>query len=456
MPVDPRRWRIGTRIAVILVLVAVGPVLLLTRLGVTRIEDQAARDGQRELIGLAAAIATGLDAELEANLQLVTGISRDRDVIAYTEATDRAGAAVEPAAEQMNGDLDILQAAHVSAGIFFILDDTGTAIASSDRKIIGGNYAYRPYWQKAMRGETNVSDVYLPIGTTSSTPGTAFAAPIRRGGRPDGTIVGVAVIKSDALTVSGVITDAPDRADRQAYIVERNGIVSASSDPDDPIRFGGLRPLSATEQRAAAAAKRFNGPVPTVPASNGVRSLVGAGSPGFTTGRLADEPVAVAWQPLVAAPWTAVVVEPLTAYDAAADDARDTALRIAGVVALVAVLIALIAGRRLSRPLRALTDAAAHLEAGTAVDEAALGAVARRRDDLGLLATRLADAARESRAREARLEAQVASLRVEIDESRRARDVQEIVDSDFFTDLQARAAEMRRRVRRNDPEGERP
>jgi len=453
--VDPRRWRIGTRIAVILVLVAVGPVLLLTRLGITRIEDQAARDGQRELIGLAAAIASGLDAELEANLNLVTGISRDRDVVVYTEAADRAGAAADPAAEPINADLDILQEAHVTAGIFFILDDTGTAIASSDRKIIGGNYAYRPYWQRAMRGETNVSDVYLPIGTTSSTPGTAFAAPIRRGGRADGAVIGVAVIKSDALTVSGVITEAPDREDRRAYIVERNGIVSASSDPDDPNRFDSLRPLTDAEQRATAEAKRFDGPVPTASASRGVRSLVGTRRSGFTTGTLADEPVAVAWQPLAAAPWTAVVVEPLAAYKASAEDARSAALRIAGAVALVAVLIALLAARRMSRPLQALTEASARLEAGTPVDEEALAVVARRRDDLGLLATRLADAARETRAREARLEAQVASLRVEIDESRRAADVKEIVDSDFFTDLQARATEMRRRVRGDEPEGER-
>ena len=454
MHVDPRRWHIGTRIAVILVLGAVGPVLLLTRLGITRIENQAARDGQRELIGLAGAIAAGLDAEIEANLRLVTGISRDRDIVAYTEAVDRSGAAVEPAAEQINADLDVLKEAHVGAGIFFVLDDTGTAIASSDRKILGGNYAYRPYWQEAMRGETNVSDVYLPIGTTSSTPGTAFAAPIRRGGRPDGAILGVAVIKSDALTVSGVITDAPDRDDRRAYIVEHDGIISASSEPDDPIRFGSIAPLSPTAQRAAAAAKRFDGPVPTIATSPDVRALVGSPQPGFTTGKLAGESVAVAWQPLVSAPWTAVVVEPLSVYDTAADDARRTALRIAGAVAVIAVLIALIAARRLTRPLLALTEASARLEAGTPVDEEALAVVARRRDDLGLLAARLADAARETRAREARLEAQVASLRVEIDESRRARDVAEIVDSDFFTDLQARATEMRRRVRGDNSEGE--
>jgi hypothetical protein len=39
------------------------------------------------------------------------------------------------------------------------------------------------------------------------------------------------------------------------------------------------------------------------------------------------------------------------------------------------------------------------------------------------------------------------ALRVEIDEERRKRDVKEVVDSDFFKDLESRAAEMRRRAK---------
>lgn len=451
---DPRTWRVGTKIAVVLVVLAVVPVLVLTRIGTTRIEDQAAQDGRRELAGLADALATGLDTELQANLELVSGIARDRRVVAFAEEWD-ADRTIEPELDaEINADLDILKESHPSAGVFFLLDAEGTTIAASDRVIVGNNYAFRPYFQEAITGKTNVSDVYLPIGTTSMTPGTAFAAPIRRGGLSDGAIVGVAVIKSDALTVSSSIDSGPDPRDRRAYIVEYDGIISASSTPDDPDRFASLRPLTPAEQEAATAAKRFAGPVPTLDTSPSIRALVGSRTPGFTTGSIDGRPVAITWEPLTQADWTAVVSEPLATYSAAADEARNQALVIAGLVALVAVAAALAAGRALSRPLHALTDAAAHLEAGTPVSDDELAAVGRRRDDLGALAARLADAARESKAREARLEAQVASLKVEIDQTRRESDVQEIVESDFFNDLQARAAEMRRRAKGDRSGGE--
>jgi CheY-like chemotaxis protein len=95
------------------------------------------------------------------------------------------------------------------------------------------------------------------------------------------------------------------------------------------------------------------------------------------------------------------------------------------------------------RHVRALTGAAAALRAG-AFDAAGVGEIAAREDPLGNLARVFVDMAREVRARELRLTAQVAELRVEIDEARKARAVSEIVETDYFQDLQRRAAELRR------------
>jgi uncharacterized OsmC-like protein len=51
--------------------------------------------------------------------------------------------------------------------------------------------------------------------------------------------------------------------------------------------------------------------------------------------------------------------------------------------------------------------------------------------------------------RERRLKEQVRSLKVEVDQERRRKEVQEVTDSDFFRDLEGRAAEMRRRAKGN-------
>ena len=95
------------------------------------------------------------------------------------------------------------------------------------------------------------------------------------------------------------------------------------------------------------------------------------------------------------------------------------------------------------RDVRALTAGAAALQEG-GFEPSTLDGVGGRNDALGTLARVFVGMAVEVRAREARLAAQVAELRIEIDEAKKARAVAEIVETDHFQDLQRRAAELRR------------
>ena len=61
----------------------------------------------------------------------------------------------------------------------------------------------------------------------------------------------------------------------------------------------------------------------------------------------------------------------------------------------------------------------------------------------GATAARMAD---EVRAREARLQAEVRELRIEIDDARQSTKVAEITSTEYFKDLRSRAAELRRMV----------
>ena len=79
-------------------------------------------------------------------------------------------------------------------------------------------------------------------------------------------------------------------------------------------------------------------------------------------------------------------------------------------------------------------------------DPSSLDAVSARSDALGQLARTFQLMAREVRAREERLRAQVRELSIEIDEVRQAQRVAEITDTDYFRGLRGRAAELRRIV----------
>jgi hypothetical protein len=63
----------------------------------------------------------------------------------------------------------------------------------------------------------------------------------------------------------------------------------------------------------------------------------------------------------------------------------------------------------------------------------------------------LAVAALEAYLREQGLKQEIQQLRIEIDEVKRQKQVKEIVETDFFQDLQAKAATYRRRSRSHRP-----
>jgi two-component system cell cycle response regulator len=88
------------------------------------------------------------------------------------------------------------------------------------------------------------------------------------------------------------------------------------------------------------------------------------------------------------------------------------------------------------------------IDAASAVEEErfepeSLDAVAARDDALGGLARVFQRMAREVVERERRLKAEVQQLRIEIDEARAVKEVAEITDTDYFRDLQAKAAKLR-------------
>lgn len=99
--------------------------------------------------------------------------------------------------------------------------------------------------------------------------------------------------------------------------------------------------------------------------------------------------------------------------------------------------------------VRRVTDAAGAVEAG-AFELESLDEVGRRSDALGQLARVFQQMARQVAAREQRLRHEVRQLRIEIDEARAARRVEEITESDYFRQLQQKADQLRIDAARSD------
>lgn len=96
-----------------------------------------------------------------------------------------------------------------------------------------------------------------------------------------------------------------------------------------------------------------------------------------------------------------------------------------------------------------VTAAAAAIQASSFVSES-LDAVAARPDELGQLAQVFQEMARQVYRREQQLKQQVQQLRIEIDQERRAREVADITESEYFQQLLGKADELRSRARDNE------
>jgi hypothetical protein len=115
--------------------------------------------------------------------------------------------------------------------------------------------------------------------------------------------------------------------------------------------------------------------------------------------------------------------------------------------ALVLLLINTLLKRYVIQPVYVLSGLADKISAdenfSTELESAALQTITTRPDELGSLAQVFKKMAVDVYTRTGQLKQQVSQLIIKIDELRRKQQVEEITDSDFFTDLQKRAAELR-------------
>jgi CRP-like cAMP-binding protein len=93
--------------------------------------------------------------------------------------------------------------------------------------------------------------------------------------------------------------------------------------------------------------------------------------------------------------------------------------------------------------MNAVTGAAMALESGK-YDTASIAPVMARGDALGHLAVVFDKVANEMQTREKMLKQEVQSLRIKIDQSKKEAEVSQIVESEYFRDLQSRVKQMKR------------
>lgn len=189
--------------------------------------------GQQRL----ALFARSLESVLDKYEHLPFMISLHKDAIRLLRDGDRA---LAPAVDE----LLVRAQAGTEVTQFYLLDAAGTAVASSQPRLIGNNYAYRPYFRQAMAGGAGL---FYSVGTTTLVPGCFRSRPVRDGDR----IIGVAAI---TFSLDGIERGWRESGERVA-LVDENGVVILST--TESWKYRALQPLSAEVQARVTAARQY-------------------------------------------------------------------------------------------------------------------------------------------------------------------------------------------------------
>lgn len=195
-----------------------------------------------------ALFARSLESVLDKYEQLPFMIGLHRDAIRFLRDRDPAvGASVNELLGQAQAGTEVTQ--------LYLLDTAGNAVASSQPRLIGNNYAYRPYFRQAMAGGAGL---FYSVGATTRVPGCFRSRPVRDGDR----IIGVAAI---TFSLDGVERGWRENGERVA-LVDENGVVILST--TESWKYRALKPLSDEVRARVGAARQYpDGEIPSLAAA---------------------------------------------------------------------------------------------------------------------------------------------------------------------------------------------
>lgn len=158
--------------------------------------------------------------------------------------------------ELPNNDTEVLKRLAVIQQLYavdgvYVLNKDGEIVAhqTSGKSSLGTKVPWRPYFQQAMKGITNV---YPAVGSSSGERGLYFAAPIYRETTVDSPIIGVIMLKK---SISPIDAHLNAKTSGIAFLVSPQGVVFSSNHSE--WLYHVLPPLSSDALTAIVKQKQF-------------------------------------------------------------------------------------------------------------------------------------------------------------------------------------------------------
>lgn len=431
----PPAWSIAVKLSVALLCAAIAPMSFTAYYNLQQSLEIVEASEYRKLELLATSTASRLDQLIFDIQRVVVQVSSDRNVVDFLAATTPAKQ--ETLRQDLQQTLLNVFRSNPDFDAVFLLDRSGRCLAASDPQFMGQNYAFRDYFREAIGGRAYVSSIL--VGQTTKRPGLFLSHPVRS---QTGEIVGVTVLKMRGEDIWNIVNSLQVGSSSYAFLIDQHGVII--SHRDRSLLYHSLNRLPPQTQKQIVTDRSYG--LNQIKSLNipDLKVMVRATEPGHTSYYfpLNQMPRIVGFAPLKVKPWVLGVSQPKAQFVVPLNrliwQHGINVLLVGAITAIIALLLA----RSISRPIRALTAAAQALEWGD-FNPQVLTFLSRSHDDMGQLMRVFLQMASEVKAREQNLKQQVVALRIEIDETKRAKDFMEITENEHFRQLQTKIQKLR-------------
>ncbi|VEP18756.1 putative sensor with HAMP domain protein [Hyella patelloides LEGE 07179] len=438
--INPFYWSISAKLLIVIFLAATIPMSLTAHNNLKLSLQNLAQSEFDKLEVIAVSNATRLDQLILGNRLIVNQIARNTDIVKFLAVNS---VIKEELFSKVEKSLDVILRSSSDYDAVFIIDKNGICRASTNPTFIGQSQSSQDYFKKAIQSKAAAS-VSFSVEAASGRPELFFAHPIRS---ERGETLGVAVLEIQGSDVWKAMNSIRVDSHVGAFLVDERGVVIAH--PNTSYLYRSLNKLPPNTQKELGANNSYGREkIDSLELPELAEAIVGTKQIGHVSYYSPIEKThqIAGFAPLQTKSWVLGVNKPKDIFEAPMRAMIWQNTLFVLMVGGFAVLVSLLLSHQLIKSIRTLIKAGKALQRGEFKPELLIK-VSRSPDDLGRLACVFLQMAEEIKIREQHLKSQVQNLRVEIDETKKERQISEITKTEYFRGLQKKAQRLKNRAK---------
>jgi C4-dicarboxylate-specific signal transduction histidine kinase len=370
---SPAAWPLAAKLTVAMLVTALVPMLVtgLYNLGGAKTALQETQLRKTEL--MAHNTAGRLGQLLGDSAKLARGLGGDAELARWLSTPNEMG--LEPLQQR----LAALAKANPDIHFVMVMDALGGVRISTDRDLMGRNFAFREYFKEAIAGRSFTTGIV--VGAAAGAAGVFFAEPARD---EAGQVVGAVVLRVRATAFASILDEVRHDTNLTPSMVDGDGVVVHHGNKD--LMFRSLMPLDDDVQKRIKSDQRFRRDrIESINEPELAEAMLGRNRTGNVSYRSTVSGVdeIAGFAPVPGHNWTVVVSQTREAFEQPVMRLMTHLMVSLALVGLLFTGLALLFARTIVRPVQQLTSGADALKSGR-FEQAYVDA--KGRDELGQLA----------------------------------------------------------------------